>query len=374
MNPAVTGLSASLIRELNHRKRPGDIDLGLGEPQDIPHAEPFRRAAEHVAQFGCPYTPNAGLPELRRLVAQVYGGPLTSSETCVMVTHGSQQALHLAVKTVLCPGVDEVVIVEPAYGAYAKLCQLEGLSARGVTLDEGAGFEASADRILAALRPTTRMVMLATPCNPTGRVWPPAELRRLARGLEAAPGGPVWLLLDEAYRDLNWVDSPWGSDYAYTLVVGSLSKGFGLTGLRLGWLIAPSEVITQAIKVQQQVMTATSTFSQRVGLEVLAQPAIYSIPRGVWLLRRSAAERSLRQAGLEFAPLDGAFYAFVRCPGRWATNSLETALTLLAQNRVVTIPGVAFGPSGEGWLRLSWAGDVSAIEEGIGRVGEALAG
>src|SRR5215217_7926390 len=132
MNPLVTSIPPSLIRAINARKRAGDIDLGLGEPTLRPDAAPFRAAAEWVAEHGCPYTGNAGYEELREMIARRYGGSRFPGAAGVCVTVGSEEALYLAIKALLDPARDEVLIVEPCYLAYPKICAMEGVAHRMV--------------------------------------------------------------------------------------------------------------------------------------------------------------------------------------------------------------------------------------------------
>ncbi|HYJ80265.1 MAG TPA: pyridoxal phosphate-dependent aminotransferase, partial [Longimicrobiaceae bacterium] len=275
MNPRLAEIAPSLIRAIDARKRPGDVDLGLGEPTLMPDIAPFEAALERVRREGLPYTPNAGLPELRQAVADYFGFPGKTTAASVCITIGSEEALYLALKTVVDPQRDEVLIVEPCYLAYPKLCALEGIPYRTVALDPADGFRPRAETVLDAVGPRTRLVILNTPCNPTARVWPQAELRALADGLAARPGEPVHVLADEVYRELCYTPARPASIaelYPHSIVVGSLSKSNALTGLRLGWLIAGQETVAGAVKVHQLVNTAASTFSNHVALEVFSRP------------------------------------------------------------------------------------------------------
>src|SRR3712207_1226647 len=130
MNPLIAAIPPSLIRAINARKRPGDIDLGMGEPTLRPDPAPLEAALEWVRTHGCPYSPNAGFPELRERVAAYLAIPGRAGGDTVCVTIGSEEALYLAIKTVVDPARHEVLIVEPCYLAYAKLCQLEGVRHR----------------------------------------------------------------------------------------------------------------------------------------------------------------------------------------------------------------------------------------------------
>jgi aspartate/methionine/tyrosine aminotransferase len=370
VNPRLAAIPPSIIRALHGRKRPDDIDLGLGEPTLRPDPGPFEAALDWVRAKGCPYTPNAGDEELRERIAQYHG---SGDAERVCVTVGSEEALYLAIKALLDPARDEALIVSPAYLAYEKICAMEGVHARTADLDPEDGFAPSADRVLNALGPRTRMVVLNSPCNPTGRVWPEAELEALASGLRSrSSDGPIWLLADEVYRELYYGngDGPAPSVagmYEHAVVASSLSKSDALTGLRLGWLYGPPEAVALATRAHQLVNTAASTFSQRVAIEVMksAGPGAH---RGAYLRRRAALLELLQDHGLDAAAPEGAFYCMLRLPAGLADDSLAASTALLEEARVVTVPGVAFGAAGEGWIRISWCGDEDTLREGVGRI------
>jgi aspartate/methionine/tyrosine aminotransferase len=369
VNPAVADIPASLIRAINARKREGDLDFGLGEPRLHPDMRPFEEALAWVRANGCPYSPNAGYPELRERIAAYTGAAAGADAVCVTV--GSEEALYLAIKALLDPARDEVLIVSPCYLAYPKLCMLEGVRHRMVALDAEGGFRPSAARVLEALRPETRMVVLNTPSNPTGRIWAQAELAELARGLEARPGAPVYLLSDEVYRELYFTPAPPASParfYRNALVAGSLSKSNALTGLRLGWLVGPPEVMSAAIKVHQFVNTAASSHSQQVALSLFREPAQLATQRGWYVEARSRLLASAARHGLGIIPPEGAFYALAPLPAGLRGDSLAAAEALLEAERVVTVPGRAFGEAAEGWLRVSWVAEPEEVEEGLRRI------
>lgn len=373
MNPVLDGIAPSIIRAINARKRPGDIDLGLGEPTLRPDPRPFEAATEWVRTNGLPYTANAGFAELRARIAAYHGFADRGAAENVVVTVGSEEALYLALKASVDAARDEVLIVEPCYLAYPKLCALEGIRHRTVALDPEDGFRPSAARVLDALGPDTRMIVLNSPNNPTGRVWPEAELRALADALAARPGPPVRVLADEVYRELYFTASPPVSIAAlwpHSLVAGSLSKSNALTGLRLGWLIGDAKTVAAATKVHQLVNTAASTYSQVVAMEVFADSAKLAEHRPHYAERRSLLDALMREHGIDWLPPEGAFYCMVRLPERWRHDSLGAAEALLERHRVIATPGVAFGDSGEGWMRLSWVAEPDDLRTGIERIAE----
>lgn len=371
MNPVIAEIPPSIIRAINARKKPGDIDLCMGEPTLRPDPAPFEAATEWVRRNGCPYTPNAGWDELRERIAAYYALPGDPGKAGVCVTIGSEEALYLAIKTVVDPARDEVLVVEPAYLAYAKLCMLEGIRHRSVALRSEDGFAPRADAVLEALGPDTRLVVISSPVNPTGRVWPEAELRALAEGLAARPGPPVYVLSDEVYRELYFTPEPplsVAEVYPHTLVAGSLSKSNALTGLRLGWLVGPPEVVAAAIKVHQFVNTAASTFSQAVALELFRDPAALAAHRPHYRHMRSVLLAAAERHGVPHLPPEGTFYCLLKLPEHLAHDSLGAVERLLEEQRVVAVPGTAFGESGEGWLRLSWVVGEDPLDEAMRRI------
>lgn len=331
----------------------------------MPPTAPFDAAVAWVKAHGCPYTANAGDIALRGAIAAHYAYPGLDRAENVCVTVGSQEALFLAIKACCDPATDEVLVVTPAYPAYAKLAQLEGIHCRTVGLDPARGFAPDPAAVLAAVGPATRLVVIASPSNPTGRVWSDAHWAELALGLAALPGRPVHLLVDEVYRELTFGATypAAATHYPHVLVANSLSKSHAMTGLRLGWLMAPAEMQPDIVKTHQFVATAASTFSQRVALAVFDEPFEGCVLP--YVARRTALMTALNTHALHYVTPDGSFYVMVRLPSR-RPDSLAAARDLLEVARVVTVPGVAFGA--EGWLRVSWAGDTSTIAKGLERL------
>jgi aspartate/methionine/tyrosine aminotransferase len=248
---------------------------------------------------------------------------------------------------------------------------LEGLRHRMVPLSAQDGFAPRAEVVIEALRPETRLVVLNSPANPTGRVWPEPELRRLAEALTGRPGPPVFVLADEVYRELFFTaERPvsMAALYPHTVVTGSLSKSNALTGLRLGWLAGPAEVIAAAPKAHQFVNTAADTFAQRVALELFGEAGALAAHRPVYAARREHLLQGAKRVAIELIPPDGAFYALLRLPEPLASDSVAAAERLLEEQRVVTVPGRAFGGSAEGWLRISWGVEPEVLAEGLDRV------
>ena len=373
MNPRVAAIEPSVIRALNAKKRPTSIDLGLGEPALMPSMRYFEAASRWIAEHGCRYTANAGDPELRAAVAAHYGYQFVPAESNVCLTTGSQEAVFIAIKALLDPAHDELLVVEPAFPVYAKIAELEGIACRRVALDSAAGFPFDVPRIAAALTPATRMVVICSPCNPTGRVIRAAQVKALADILRAHAhkhGAPVYVLHDEIYRELTFVDDPgyFAQEYEFAVVINSLSKSNALTGLRLGWVGAADDAAKAIVKLHAWVTLCAGTHAQAVAREIFRAGALGE--HTPWYARQRAGVISaLMDSGLEFVVPDGSFYACVRLPqGR---DSLAAATRLVEIDDVVVIPGVIFGASAEGWLRLSWVSELEKFREGLQRIARA---
>jgi aspartate/methionine/tyrosine aminotransferase len=372
-NTRLLNIEPSGIRAIHDRKRPTSINLGIGEPSLKPDIAPFESAVEWVRENGCLYTSYAGLPELRELVADVYGGTFFRNPDCVCVTTGSQEAIFLTIKTLAEPGRDEVLVTNPGYPIYHKVCELEGIAWRSVDVRAEDGFTPRAETILAALQPQTRLIVLASPANPTGAVMPAGEVAALARGLAARPGPPVYVLIDEVYRELTYTAEPYRSltdEYPYTISVTSLSKSCALTGLRVGFLIAPVEIALAAGRMHSLVLLSASQFGQRVALAIFRDPIRLRAHVPWYVEQRNAMIEAAHRNGLDIVEPAGAFYVLVRLPERLAHDSTAAAYALLERNDVVTVPGVVFGRNAEGYLRVTWAAGRDAVVEGMARIAD----
>jgi aspartate/methionine/tyrosine aminotransferase len=372
LNPKLAAIEPSLIRALAAKRKPTSINLGLGEPTLMPQQRFIDAAARQTSEAGMLYTLNAGDVELRSLIAERYAYPGMADARNVCVTNGSQEAMYVAMKTLLDPERDEVLVIEPAYPAYAKIAQLEGVAVRSVGMSAQHGFAYDAQAILAAVTPATRLIIVGSPANPTGRVITRAAVKELTDGLSARGGEPVWILEDELYRELTYVDDAgsFASVYPFTIAINGLSKSNALTGLRIGWTISPAPLCDELVKVHAWVTTAASTFGQRVAHAIFAEPGALS-EQGAWYrTRRAAVLQALRGSGLTYVEPDGAFYVCVKLPA--GSDSLAAAHRLVDDYDVVTIPGVTFGETLEGWLRLSWVAPLEAFRDGLARIATAV--
>jgi aspartate/methionine/tyrosine aminotransferase len=368
MNPRVLEIPSSLIRSIAAKKKPSSIDLGLGEPSLPPNMEHFTFAMDAVAKHGVKYSPNAGMHDLREAIARYYHYPDMHRAANVCVTTGSQEATFVTIKTLLDPSKDELLVVEPAFPSYVKMAALENVAVRSVAMREEDDFAFDAERILAAVGEKTRAIVICSPCNPTGRILSRGQAELLVRGLSKRGGAPIWLIHDEIYREQTFTtDAGYLAEmYPYTIVTNSLSKSNALTGLRLGWILAPHAFIEQAVKTHAWVTSCTDTFAQNVALHVFTTLEGVREHAPWYLERRTAVAEALRASRLRSLPIDGSFYACVRLPD--GTASLDAAMELIEKHDVLAIPGAAFGPAFEPWLRLSWVAPLERVREGISRI------
>ena len=371
MNPRIDAIEGSVIRALNDRKKTTSIDLGLGEPTLLPTMRNLEAATQWIARNGCRYTASAGDVDLRESIAKHYGYPGLDAAQNVIVTAGSQEALALSIKAILDPARDAMLIVEPAFPVYAKCAQMEGIAVERVQLDARDGFAFDAERIAAAVSARTRVIVICSPCNPTARVISREQAARLGELLTKRGGDPVYVLHDEVYRELLFTADAGriAQVYPHTVVVNSLSKSNALTGMRLGWVLAPKAAIPAMTKVHAWLVSTANTYAQRVAIEIFGRPGGLQEHLEWYRTQRAAVLDALAASRLEHLPIDGSFYAAVHV-GRDA-ETLPFAYRLLEEADVVAIPGSTFGSSFEGWLRCSWVAQVDSVREGFRRIAEA---
>jgi aspartate aminotransferase len=365
------GIQKSMIRQVFDRARPGSINLGLGEP-DLPTPDVVRReAARVVTEEQNGYTTHAGLPALRARVASDYPHLGLAPEQ-VIVTAGSQEALYLALLTLVDEG-DEVLIPDPGFVAYPTIVRMAGGVPKTYRMPAAHGFAFDADAFKRALTPKTKAVVCISPSNPTGRVLARGELAQMAAALE---GSGAYLISDEIYRELYYTKERPASVSEFrperALVIGGLSKSMSMTGWRLGWLCGDADVVRSALVLHGYTTTCASTVSQKAGLAAWTAEAAEARET----FRRTFRERRDHLLGLLSTELslravepDGAFYAMVDVSAHG--DSMKVA-ELLLEHGVVTVPGAAFGPEGEGYLRVSFCADLNVIAEGVQRMKAAL--
>jgi aspartate/methionine/tyrosine aminotransferase len=365
------GIQKSPIRVLHDRAKPGSINLGLGEP-DLPTPDVIRqRAARIVIEEQNGYTTHAGLPTLREKVASEYT-QLNLTQDNVIITAGSQEALYLSLMTLIDEG-EEVLIPNPGFVAYTTIVRMAGGVPRFYRMPAEKDFGFDADEFRAALTDKIKVVVCISPSNPTGRVLSNEDMKAMADALKDTG---AFVISDEIYRELYFTDErpPSISDYypQRTIVINGLSKSMNMTGWRLGWLCGDADVIKSALVLHGYVTTCASTVSQKTALSYWTDEAEQARAsfRQTFKERRDylllLIESELK---LNATPTEGAFYTMVDF-GR-GVDSMKIAEAML-EEKVITVPGSAFGNESEGFLRVSFCANKEMLEEGVRRMKKAL--
>jgi aspartate aminotransferase len=365
------GIEKSPIRQITDRAKPGDISLGLGEP-DLPTPDVIRREAiRAIQEEQNGYTLQAGLPALRERVAGDYPY-LNFSTDQVIITAGSQEAMYLALMTLVEAG-DEVLIPNPGFVAYPTITRMAGGRPTFHQLPASSDFSFDLDDFKLRISSKTKVVVCTSPSNPTGRTLTSEELRSMAQAIEES-GSDAFIISDEIYRDLYYTgERPRSISefYPRTVVISGLSKSMSMTGWRLGWILGDEAVIRAAHLLHGYVTTCASTISQKAALAAWSTEAAEARKhmRGTFQQRRDHLLALLRSAGLRCISPDGAFYTMVDVSDYG--SSVEVAEAML-ESGVVTVPGNAFGSEGEGFLRVSFCADLPVLAEGVARMETAL--
>ena len=351
------------------------ISLGIGEP-DFDTPWHIREAAIYSLEKGrTGYTSNLGTPELRASIARyvekffrVGYNPATE----IIVTVGVSEAIDLALRAMLNPG-DEVIYHEPCYVSYSPSITLShGVPVTVATRAEE-NFRLTADALAAKITPRTKAVMLNFPTNPTGGTQTRAELEKIAA---LCVKHDLIVLSDEIYSELTYDGVEHVSIASMpgmrerTVLLHGFSKAFAMTGFRIGYACAPAALTEAMMKIHQYGILCAATTAQDAALEALENGARHvEAMRREYELRRNFIVRSFNDLGLEcFKPL-GSFYVFPNITSTGLT-SREFSLGLLEKKKVACVPGPAFGPSGEGFVRCSYATGLDQIKIAMKRIGE----
>lgn len=371
MKPAsrLDGIELSLIRQINALATPLSVNLGIGEPNLEPDGE-LREMAARASRVPWRYTLNAGTIELRRgIAASMSASYDPASEICV--TAGTEEGLFTVFQSFLEPG-DEVLVPNPGFLAYATVASLAGAMSVSYALDPN-GWRVDLDDLASKISGKTKCIVVNSPSNPLGATVDVDTLRRI---VELTEGRDCLVLSDEVYGQIYYGQKPasMAGMGANVIVLNGLSKSHGMTGLRLGWIAAAESLMTPIVRMHQYVTTCASVFSQALAGMILENETW----NRSWLEQMRAQFSMQQEVALYAIHRDleavipkpsGAFYAFVPVP---FCNTTVFARELATEAAVLTIPGVAFGSAGEGFLRISYAASVDQIGSGIERIGRYL--
>ncbi|MEO8573436.1 MAG: pyridoxal phosphate-dependent aminotransferase [Pyrinomonadaceae bacterium] len=364
------GLQPTLIRQFFERALPDSINFGLGEP-DLPTPQFMRDEAARIArdeQNG--YTSHPGIPALRDKIAEQYPH-LELPRTGVVVTCGSQEAMTNAFLCTVEAG-DEVLLPDPSFPAYDACTRIAQATPVYYRMPASGEFKFDIADFKSRITPRTKLAVVISPSNPTGKILTEENLKQIAAALD---GTGIWLISDEIYSDLYFGEKPHSASefYERTIIVSGLSKSLSMTGWRLGWAACKDPRIINAIQVLHGFTTVcTSAITQKASLlgwtdeaEKAKQEArdIYK-KRGEFLVNLFRME-----LGLNASSPEGAFYTMLDV--RSLGDDIEVAEKFL-QNRVITVPGVAFGSEAKGFLRISFCNPEERMAEGVRRMKEVL--
>ena len=356
------------------------IDLSAGEPDFDSPSVAIERAVTALREGMTRYTAAAGLPELRAALAADYerrwGAPWAPTDVVVGV--GGKAVLFEAILALIQAG-DEVILPSPYWVTFPEQVRFAGGDLVTVETRPEEGFQLDADAILAAMSERTRLVIVNSPCNPTGGIIAAADLRRVA---EACAERGAYLLSDETYEHFLYDGARFASAAGLAtelpetiLLVNSFSKTYAMTGWRVGYLLAPASVARAVTAIQSHATSNPTTFAM-VGALAALERAGDTVPAMVseYQARRDLVMEGLAAIpGFECVAPRGAFYAFPRveaCFGGEIGGSVDLCRHLLDTARVALVPGAAFGA--DGFLRISFAASRDAITHGLARVGEAI--
>lgn len=362
------------------------ISFAAGEP-DFPTpaniVDAARKALDDPANFR--YTAAAGLPELRSAIAaktkRDSGWDVDPSQT--IVTNGGKQAVYMSFQVLLDPG-DEVLVPAPYWVSYPEAIQLAGGVPVEVFAGAEQGYKVTVEQLEAARTERTKVLLFVSPSNPTGAVYTPEETKAIG---EWAAANGLWVIADEIYQNLVYdggkavsIVEAVPALQERAILVNGVAKTYAMTGWRIGWMVAPADIMKGASNLQSHLCSNVNNIAQRAAIEALTGPqdAVAEM-RTAFERRRGLIVDALRKVPGFTCPMpEGAFYAYVDVSGalgktyRGVTpqNSLELADLILTEAEVATVPGEGFGRSG--YLRLSYALGDEAIIEGVGRIAKLL--
>ncbi len=353
---------------------PDVIHLEVGEP-NFPTPDHIIDAAHQGAQDGFTrYTPNAGIPELRRVLAQKVRerNGIEATEDQIVVTPGAVVGLYSALAAITDPG-SEVLLSDPSWPNYLMMMNLHGLQPVRYPLVAGDGFVPNPDRIEPLISDRTRVLLLNSPGNPTGATTP---RQRLIELLELARAHDLWVLSDEVYDEI-WFDDPHVSagpldEDERVICAFSFSKTYSMTGWRVGYLVTPPSLTEFVVKTQEPISSCVNAPAQMAAIAAVTGPQdCVTEMRSAYQRRRDLVTDFLEREGIPHVRPTGAFYMMVDVTGS-GMDGLDFARRLVLERGVAVVPGETFGPDASSYVRVSLATATEPLVEGISRLADAI--
>lgn len=348
------------------------ISLGVGEPDFQTPWSVRKTAIDTLEKKRIVYSANSGLAELRAEISKYIEKKINvryDSENEIIVTVGGSEAIDISIRALLNPG-DEVLIVEPCFVCYAPIVELTGGVPVTINTRIEDNFKLTAELLREKITDKTKLLILPFPNNPTGAIMTREDLESIAEVLRDTN---IMILSDEIYSELTY-----GRKHCSiteidgmkerTILINGFSKAFAMTGWRLGYLAAPAPIVKQILKIHQYVIMCSPTISQYAAIEAL-QHCDREVKNMVaeYNIRRRLLVESFNKMGLTCFNPEGAFYVFP-CIKSTGLNSEEFCEQLLENQKVAVVPGNAFGQSGEGFIRVSYAYSLKHLMEALKRI------
>lgn len=350
----------------------GVISLGVGEPDFSTPWHVCEEAIQSMADGRTHYTANKGLLELREEIAKFHSEHYNQNydpKTEILVTVGGSEAIDLSMRALLNPG-DEVIVTDPNYVAYEPAIRLAGGVCVPIVLTRENEFKLKADDLKKAITDKTKAMIINYPSNPTGGVMTEADYREIVPIIQESG---IYVVSDEIYAELSF-DQAFASLSQFEevrdqiLVINGFSKAYAMTGWRLGYILANPTITKALTKIHQYVIMSASTPAQYAAIEALRNGYDDVIlMREEYLNRRNLLVNSLNRMGLNTPMPHGTFYVFADIRP-YGLSSEEFCNELLNQEKVACVPGDAFGPHGQGFIRISYAYSLNHIKEACVRI------
>ena len=359
-----------IVSEMND---PDVISLGVGEP-DFETPWHIRDEGIYSLEKGRTfYTANAGLLELREEINRYLNRRFDLNydpKSGILVTVGGSEAIDIALRAMVDPG-DEVIIPQPSYVSYEPCAVLAGATPVIIELKNENQFRLTAAELEAAITDKTKVLILPFPNNPTGAIMERRDLEEIAKVIEKHD---IFVLSDEIYSELCYTENHVSianipGMWERTILINGFSKSYAMTGWRLGYACGPVKIIEQMYKIHQFCIMCAPTTSQYAAIDALKNgDADVQMMRDSYNQRRRYLVNAFREMGLECFEPFGAFYMFP-CVKQFGMTSDEFASRLLHEEKLAVVPGNAFGDSGEGFLRISYAYSLEKLKVAMGRLG-----